>query len=157
MYLSSWLNSSHHAQEHNNPSNQQHQDKMPDKSTTLINAWSHIKSFAIPVVLCPTSLLTLLKKGTIIQSGTARIGQRVLEWRKQVVKAPSNDHVVVHSHQQTHNNAGIADSSKVGVNGIPHSHWSLSQTLANCKLKEKERDAQKKQTEEVWNQKCTCK
>lgn len=61
MYLSSWLNASHHAQEHDNPSNQQHQDKMPDKSATLINGWGHIKSFAIPVILRPTSLMTLLK------------------------------------------------------------------------------------------------
>lgn len=157
MYLSSWLNSSHHAQEHDNPSNKQYKDKMPDKPATLINGWSRIKSFPVPVILCPTSLLTLLKKGTVIQSGATGIGQRVLEWGKQVVKAPSNDHVVVHPHKQTHNNAGIADTSKVGVNGIPYSHRSLSQTLANCELKEKQRDAQKKQTEEVWNQKCTCK
>ena len=130
---------------------------MPDKPTTLFNAWRCIKSLPVPVKLCATSFYALFKFGTIVQEWAGWIWQRLLEGSKQVVKTPCYDHVVVHSHKQANNNTGISKTTKVRVYCIPYSNRSLTQTLTNCQLKEEKRDSQKEQTQEVGNQKGTWK
>lgn len=91
----------------------------------------------------------------VVGGVAAAPGQRRLERPAQVVERPRDDDDVVGVAQPDHHHRGEADALE-DRNAVPDGHAARLEVLAERHLHQEQRNAQRDDTDEIWNEEGAC-